>query len=401
MSEKEIIDLVSSEEEEEEEEKKEKVDNDEVKVLFTVSKGKQGSGDGKDNIATMGQVLSQGERKRESIKIGKWSGKRRKVESTEKEASTGSLRILIDGQDNSTLTEITESIDLYRKKNPLVLTCLGTCHHTRSTVRHIQQKDRWSCGYRNFQMMLTSLLPHLEPNHAFFQSVPRRDTHVSIPNIRQIQSALEQAWAQGYDPRGAQHYSHAIVGRNSWIGAVEVSTVMTYWGLDSVVVQFIRCKESREMLPKFVRSYFNKALGNEGCPFCEQQTARSDLVTEQLLQFASSSINIDQSCDCPLLPLYIQWEGHSMTIVGIDSDGTFLVLDPEKAGQRVKGDIKNKKVNKNFSVFHLLPKELISKDTQIIVTSLCSLSYQDKQSRMNEGKVLTAAQEAVKKLLKK
>lgn len=396
MSENEIIDLVSSEEEE-------NVDNDEVQVLFTASKGKQGRSDGKENTAAMGQVLSQSDRKRESFNIGKWSGKRRKVESTEKEASTWSLRILIDGQDNSTLTEITESIDLYRKKNSLALTCLGTCHHTRSAVRHIQQKDRWSCGYRNFQMMLTSLLPHLEPNHAFFQSVPRRDTHVSIPNIRQIQSALEQAWAQGYDPRGARHYSHAIVGRNSWIGAVEVSTVMTYWGLDSVVVQFVKCKESREMLPKFVRSYFTKALGNDGCPFCEggQQTAKSDLVAEQLLQFASSSINIDQSCDCPLLPLYIQWEGHSMTIVGIDSDGTFLVLDPEKPGQRVKGDIKNKKVNKNSSVFHLLPKELISKDTQIIVTSLCSLSYQEKQSRMNEGKVLTAAQEAVRKLLKK
>ena len=362
-------------------------------IIDLISSSSEGEED--SEVKFMGQVASSSQdkvRERES-KDEKQNRKRRRTEPTP-------LRSVIDeiGQrDNAIITEIIESISSYCVKTPskagrLSLTCIGSSPKCRSTVEHIQQRDMWSCGFRNTQMMLTAILPHLEHNHTYYQMVPRRTDHVSIPNIRQIQNALEQAWRKGFDPNGARHYNHKIVGKSSKIGAVEVSSVLTYWGLDSSVIQFVRCKESREMLPKFVRAYFSKALGKEGCPFCQGKLTKSDAIAKQLLEFATISLNIEESCTCPLLPLYCQWEGHSVTIVGIDADGTFLILDPLKSGTKIKSDIASRK---RVSAFHLSPKEIQKRDTQIIMCSLCSLSLDDKQSRRKDLRVMTAAKESV------
>jgi hypothetical protein len=313
-----------------------------------------------------------------------------------------------DGQnDNGILTEgIMEIMDELNNSslNPAKL-CTRPCKcnsttssssRQTSTVKHIQQNDSWSCGFRNLQMVLTALLPELQPNHAYFQMVQRRNTYITIPNVRQIQNALEQAWKEGYDPRGARHYKYKISGMTSKIGAIEVSSVLAYWGLDSSVVQFVTCKESRGLLSKFVQAYFSKALGKEWCSFCQGRRVKSDAIAEQLLQFASSSLTIDESCDCPLLPLYLQWEGHSITAVGTEENGSWLVFDPLKDGPKMRNTMQT---DKTIAPARFYPDQIGSSDTQIVLSTFCALSYQEKQKQIEDLRVLTAATDDVMRAL--
>ena len=246
-------------------------------------------------------------------------------------------------------------------------------------------------------MTLSAVLPHLSPDHPFFQKFPRRQDYVNLPSLRQIQRALEEAWDAGFDPRGARHFRHQLVGKHSWIGAVEVSSVLSYWGVDSVVVQFIRCRESREQLPRYVRAYFSKGMGKEFCPFCTLRSGtgsgavRATQCADQLLQFSSmcgDRLQTENECKCPVLPLYLQWQGHSVTIVGMDGKDEFLVFDPLK-----------KQVPSRLPV-----GKVITKDTQLImVTSFRSLSLKEQQMRKGEDEarfVATAANEDVRRSMR-
>ena len=284
------------------------------------------------------------------------------------------------------------------------LTCLGngsyetTGDTLTSTLQHIQQYDKWSCGFRNLQMMLTAILPHLEANHALFQFLPHRASYATIPTIRQIQTALEHAWRAGFDAKGAQHYDYKIVGGKSKIGAAEVSTVLSYWGIDSTIIQFIQCRESRSLFPRFVRAYFDKKLGKEGCPFCASSCLKSDSSAKELLQFASSveEVIVEKPCKCPLLPLYLQWEGHSVTIIGIEpgkeNDAQLIIFDPITVGAKIKAAISQ---DRSLEVLRLPCKRLIDKDVQLILCTLRSLSASEKDSRRGTMTAVTAANEKV------
>jgi hypothetical protein len=315
---------------------------------------------------------------------------------------TNEISIDTDGQnDDGILTEgIMEIMDELNNSslNPAKL-CTRPCKYNpmsssrqKSTIRHIQQNDSWSCGFRNLQMVLTALLPELQPNHAYFQMVQRRNTYITIPNVRQIQNALEQAWKEGYDPRGARHYKNKISGTTSKIGAIEVSSVLAYWGLDSSVVQFVTCQESRGLLSNFVQAYFSKALGKEGCSFCQGRRVKSDAIAEQYLQFASVSLRIDESCDCPLLPLYLQWEGHSITIVGTEENGAWLVFDPMKDGPKMRNTMQT---DKTIAPTRFSADQVGSSDTQIVLCTFCALSYQEKQKQIEDLTIFTAAKDDV------
>jgi hypothetical protein len=224
---------------------------------------------------------------------------------------------------------------------------------------------------------------------------------MTIPTLTQIQQAIEQSWKEGFDPRGAQHYRSKIVGKSCWIGAAEVASVMSYWGQDATVIQFIKCRESRALLPKFVKEYFLKKLGKEGCPFCSVDM-RSEASSKELLQFASMTedVHIESACDCPLLPLYLQWEGHSVSIVGIETvlpsnDLHFLVFDPLKNGTSLKTTLSS---NKTLAPLRLSCKKLLGKDAQLILCSTRSLSPSEKSARRRSPPAVTAAEDAVDSL---
>ena len=135
---------------------------------------------------------------------------------------TFGLLSLLDILKNSSNTKCTEGcMDHSMKKlfQPLSndyyytsgssITTLGRYHNHQPF--HYLQSDNWSCGYRNLQMLVSSMLPTLTllfPN--------------GVPLITEIQSTMEKLWGYGFDSRNADHHEHGLVGKRSWIGTVEV-----------------------------------------------------------------------------------------------------------------------------------------------------------------------------------
>jgi len=208
---------------------------------------------------------------------------------------------------------------------------------------HYLQNDNWSCGFRNLQMLLSGMLPRLSP---IFPG--------GVPSIAEIQSAMETLWLRGFDRTNAEHHGHSLIGKKTWIGTVEVWSYLSFHRIDSIIVQFIKTKENRAMVGNFVWAYFSRKCGSFGCSSCENHhddnsndsssSCRDDdrhppplaspilhsyEYASHLLRGISSepattscveettSLRGGTQCSCSLPPLYLQWEGHSVTIVGV------------------------------------------------------------------------------------
>ena len=361
----------------------------------------------------------------------------------------------------------------------------------KGEVVHIQQKDQWSCGYRNLQMLLSAILPNVpshHPIHGIIQSTTtnttkansatksndsdNQKTTIIIPSIKQLQYFIEQAWSEGFDSQGREFYSNKMrnkKGHEAKIGALEISSILSYLYVDVTVLQFITCYESRSLLGCFVWAYFNKlpilsrsASSSNGsdtcsCYYCNGEQISSSLDSSfQILQYVSSSNHNfckDSNrygighCSHPLLPLYLQWEGHSVSCIGVEriprnetcttsnndnksssarkkdyrrEQYNLIIFDPIKSGSTLKEELKAtiaKNSNKIYpigsgasagvlsslfkrkSVLRLSTKELLRKDCQIVVCSLKPLQDRIRQIRALEtnSNVITAADEHVER----
>ena len=355
------------------------------------------------------------------------------------------------------------------------------------TLTHIQQRDKWSCGFRNLQMILCALLPNIDSHHklrnAFVVPVGRTHGksnsnssssitnssssttrgHIMIPSIHQIQDKMEQSWKQGFDQTGVKHFHGKIKGKKSLIGALEASSVLTHCFVDSTVVQFIACRESRSLLGRFVWEYFNFRRGigtgagigigigtsagtsagtsrndcmNTACYFCSRSTSFTSMgLVVELMQLAEESVDIHEhekeaekdynngagagagkpgaeACDHPVLPLYLQWEGHSVTIVGIEKNNgdeyyNLLVLDPMKKWKDASSSSASASSSAasssngfewtDMDSLRLSTKTTMKKDCQLVVFSLEALSEQEREEiRCDENSnVVTAASQRV------
>lgn len=319
-----------------------------------------------------------------------------------------------DVPDNAIVTDAIMPL-LHRLNLSGVLTCAGRKHAsftmTHSSLLHIQQTDKWSCGFRNLQILFTALLPQVPSQHAFYQTVPASLGHyplqdnrpIPVPSLHQLQTFLEDSWKDGFDERGAQHYNHRIVGKRSQIGAIEVSTILSYLHLDSTVVQFIKCRESRAMLGPFVWNYFLQGP----CFSCSNADGSISCSSwaERLLEAAASrtentkETKNDTCCSCPILSLYLQWEGHSATIVGVEktknNDISFLMFDPLKNGSTLKQALQSNRKD-TLAQMHLSSKTLLKKDVQVVMCSPRALVEKERHAiRKFKGNVVTAAEDAV------
>lgn len=185
----------------------------------------------------------------------------------------------------------------------------------RRGMLHIQQKDSWSCGFRNLQMLLSALVPRLPEQHPY-----RRNREVDcIPSLATLQHALEDSWQEGFDAVGARHFAGQAVGRSWKIGAVEVASLLAFWSMDATVVQFAETAASRQLLMPYCRAYFGREWS------IDSSVSLAQAVLDQATSSASSS-DASTATRNPL-PLYLQWQGHSVTIIGV-SGSQLSVLDP-------------------------------------------------------------------------
>jgi len=330
--------------------------------------------------------------------------------------------------------------------------------------RHYRQPDRWSCGYRNLQMILSSLLPRLPEGHPCLTTVDtgegrkrwREDR--APPPLPVLQSLVEEAWAAGFDPSGADHFRRRLRGGKDRIGAVEVGSLLWQLRIDAAVVQFVRTRESRAMLGGFIWEYFAaspssrapeaEAEGDKGrwidrCAWFDRGAVLTSSAEEEeegkevvvvVAQSVGSvhgsiramlraverngSANVPASADgsagaccrcalpgAPLVPLYLQWEGHSVTVVGIerlqgfqDPSYNLLVFDPLTSGEErrermlrllhsgpeaMREDLRRGR--DPIAPFRLSARDLKSRDCQIMVCGARPLGPMERRERMGDG----------------
>ena len=196
---------------------------------------------------------------------------------------------------------------------------------------------------------------------------------------------------------------------------------MSFKKIDSFIVQFIKTKEDRALLGTFVWAYFSRktrVCGRFGCscdgagapphPPASQYAAR--LIRESALLRAARSASDPappSPCTCSLPPLYLQWNGHSVTVVGIRDDGgvrgpgpgppaTLLVFCPQKrrvpALQRRLADAVSRGQRATASddlgrsTFELPATKLLDQDCQILLTTARTITAAESRRRKHCAK---------------
>ncbi|XP_064804076.1 zinc finger-containing ubiquitin peptidase 1-like isoform X2 [Oncorhynchus masou masou] len=157
----------------------------------------------------------------------------------------------------------------------------------------------WGCGYRNFQMLLSSL-QRMEPYTTCL-------SEGSVPSIPRVQVLIEGAWREGLDPQGATHFNQRLQGTRAWIGATEIYSLCTSLRVSARVLDFHQPTGPGDTHPRlfdWVKQYFSQT-GARLPPRVVQTTQP---------------------------PLYLQHQGHSRSIVGVEQkkNGSLclLLLDP-------------------------------------------------------------------------
>lgn len=301
-----------------------------------------------------------------------------------------------------------------------------------STLQHIQQKERWSCGYRNTQMMLTHLIPLLSNDHMYFQRNIHCNNCYAIPSLYSIQNTIEQYWKDGYDMKGRQHYQSIMCHTTSKIGAVEVCYYLSYCGIDATIVQFQYNRNQHHitngtLIGSFCQEYFQQRNYNNDNTNNNKQTILSSYelshqIVDRIKRYQShhntmmtslSSSTNHATSMISVAPLYLQWDGHSVTVIGVELSSSssssyncivqnLLIFDPCKHGNTIQKNLSsytssydgkpqqqqttnNNKNNKLLDIIRLPIGRVNRKHCQLIACTTKSLTYHDQQYIRQNG----------------
>lgn len=174
------------------------------------------------------------------------------------------------------------------------------------------------CGYHNIQMQMSYVGQAPSQSGAVLES--------GIPSILVLQDLIEQAWAAGINAQGRTQ-TGGIRGTRRYIGTLEAQAVFKFLEIETkanVLVSRTDGASAFEQLLQFVDDHFT----TEAMP-------------------GSTSKNV--ACtDRP--PIFLQRVGHSVTIVGIETDQAgrrgLLMFDPAFAPRKQNGKV--------FAPSHLL-----------------------------------------------
>ncbi|RDB21250.1 Zinc finger with UFM1-specific peptidase domain protein [Hypsizygus marmoreus] len=168
----------------------------------------------------------------------------------------------------------------------------------------------WGCGYRNFLMACTALMNQtIQPNYMPLLSIP-------MPGVRRLQTWIEDAWKAGFDAVGARDLKK-LVGTQKWIGTADLWVAFTFRGIPAELVDFNLKRQTRgiSVVTDWIVNYFSP----------KPKSINSKNINEALMG-ASPVVVTDR------MPLILQHDGHSRTIVGyeISKQGqvNLLTFDP-------------------------------------------------------------------------
>jgi hypothetical protein len=93
--------------------------------------------------------------------------------------------------------------------------CRPGCDHVSATWLD----QGWACGYKNFQMLLSSLA--CDPCYSTHLFSSDRSNH-DVPSVSYLQKLIEKAWSAGFDSEGREQLNGYLVDSTKWIGPTEI-----------------------------------------------------------------------------------------------------------------------------------------------------------------------------------
>mmetsp|Transcript_10555 Transcript_10555/g.13231 ORF Transcript_10555/g.13231 Transcript_10555/m.13231 type:complete len:288 (+) Transcript_10555:185-1048(+) len=217
-----------------------------------------------------------------------------------------------------------------RRSQRVCATLLNDLQHREDNVfwsdceilQHYYESSFWKCGFRNIQIIAQAIRLSDSKWPELAEIFP-----VQI-DIRFIQTHLERAWINEWDPCGKKYYKGKLVGKRSWIGALEASTFFRVFGIRTYVVDFTidcsigfsrkNCVNQHHALMKIIWEYFS--------------------ISPSFALFQQEKNTHGEIC----LPVYLQYHGHAVTVVGVtkkledDEDFSLVLLDPALSSRSIK-----------------------------------------------------------------
>ncbi|KAI9504759.1 hypothetical protein GGI25_002887 [Coemansia spiralis] len=200
-----------------------------------------------------------------------------------------------------------------------IASCVVLCNKGTMLFNAAIRDRGWACGYRNCQMLLSSIIASADTSHrTTVNGAASRLPTDRVPSIRALQEMLELAWRDGYDRDGAEQLKHRVTGTRKWIGTTEIYCILAHLGVQAHIVDF-HCPTAPDgthpALFNWVVEYFTDASDENSDP-----TLIRDVPGNKTTRFVAKH------------PLYLQHHGHSRTIVGVElaaNATNLLVFDPD------------------------------------------------------------------------
>ena len=193
----------------------------------------------------------------------------------------------------------------------------------------------WGCGYRNAQMVMDALLQF--PFRPEYRDVFDAEKNGSEPGLRRIQGWIEEAWGEGFDPGGRQHFRGKLLGTRKWIGPTDMYAMFSYKGIPCEIYDFPKPQGGRGMprtahiaLQQWVRKYFSE--DDESNKHGYEDQSAFDVI---MRKSQGGQGRVNPVGHTSKLPLVLQHSGHSRTIVGYEETAqgniNLLLFDPGKS----------------------------------------------------------------------
>lgn len=237
--------------------------------------------------------------------------------------------------------------------------CAETDHYSSSAG-----DKGWGCGYRNFQMLLSALRRTEE--YTAQHTLPD-----SIPSIPRVQALIEAAWAEGIDPQGASHFNGKLQGTRAWIGATEIYSVLTAHRVRARIVDFHQPTgpgNTHTRMFDWVKNYFS------------QHSSRGARLPPRVVK-------------TNLPPIYLQHQGHSRSIVGVEErkNGSvyLLLLDPGCPPGEMRKLLNPSTAAASISRMRKFPGHLKHTQYQVVVAEGV-LTTEEKRNRILNSRTLRA-----------
>lgn len=90
----------------------------------------------------------------------------------------------------------------------------------------------WACGFRNCQMLLSSVIRQKDMHDIRFGG------RKGVPTVASLQSLIEDAWARGWDREGARQLGYRLSNSHIKIGTTEVAALLASMHLRPRIADF-------------------------------------------------------------------------------------------------------------------------------------------------------------------